>query len=656
VNTTNCSATEQGCVATGDDPGSHDTTDPASIADYVKENLDYLMDSSDPAATLQTLVIYAANINAGTDASVSQSDRSKLMTVIDDAWGKAVNPDPQMALQTLQVALDVAGPDIKLERGSLKGFQDLIVAVGTSVLNHFRGREASEPAVIVEEAYEVANLLSNAFGMLIQKSSWTSRMESPHIQPTDSSQMRFARAEVDKLEDVMRSMLRAVITDSDSYFSMMSTLEGLDLISALSVANYAAGDEPILQKSSSFRMVTSVVARHEVEGHNASLDTRIADEPCLTAVDVAECCRMSGTCCVASQCGADWQGVYVNFGSTFLTPSGLRSLSAQAYEIELGTIKGNPFGQFDPRRLLTDVNRVKMREFHSPVGYYDFTKGYGNLDAKPQAILRLPISEEEANALAEFGETTLTQQGRVAACLFWDASARKWGTQGITQAPGAEATRKICLRRGDPPVVECSYFVECTTDHLSYFTVAETPLDCEGVVLGQTKFDHCDICGGDNSTCSGCDGVPNAFQDGKRLDRGCSGHGSCQGASRCSCCADNLHKVSLGDGTDQGSQISVCPWFGIMCHRFCTRSEYTGSDAVSADQQIHCSGHGSCVDPPLGGPLECECDPGWTSRDDKLCGYMIPKVYVVKFSGYFRLSFPRTQMSIACMSMSLLGN
>jgi hypothetical protein len=640
VNTTNCSATGQGCDGAGAGTGSQGKTDPASIEDYVRQNLDYLIESSDPAATMQTLAIFAANINYVGGSSESLSARSTLMAILDGAWIKAANPAPKMALQTLQVALDIAGPNMELERRSLKGFQDLIVAVGTSVVKHFRGREASHQAVIVAEAQEVANLMSKAFGMLIQKSSWMSRMDSPHIQPPSSSQMRIVRREVDILEDVMRPKLRAASMASDSYFSMMSTLEGLDLISALSVANLAAGDTPKLQQSSEFKMITSVVATHEVQRYNASLDTRVADEPCLSAVDIAECCRSTGTCCIAGQCGGNWEGIHVDFGSTLLLPAGLRRLNAPAYEVELGTIKGNPFGAFDPRITLSDVKRLKIREFHSAVGYYDFGTGYGNLDTKPKAVLRLPISEKTANDLAEFDETTVIQQGRVAACVFWDAVARKWGVQGISQAPGAEATRKVCWRRGQPPVIECSHFVECTTTHLSYFTVADVPLDCEGVALGQTKFDHCDVCGGDNTTCSGCDGVPNSFQDGKRLDRFCSGHGSCRGGSRCACCADNLHKVSLKEGNDQKSQISVCPWYGIMCHRFCTRSQYEGPEASSAAQKIHCSGHGSCVDPQQGGPLECECDPGWTSKNDKLCGYMIPKVYVVKFSGKVHLHFP----------------
>ena len=41
--------------------------------------------------------------------------------------------------------------------------------------------------------------------------------------------------------------------------------------------------------------------------------------------------------------------------------------------------------------------------------------------------------------------------------------------------------------------------------------------------------DHCTVCGGDNTTCSGCDGVPNSGRN-----RLCSGHGQC-GSTACSC-------------------------------------------------------------------------------------------------------------------------
>jgi len=197
-------------------------------------------------------------------------------------------------------------------------------------------------------------------------------------------------------------------------------------------------------------------------------------------------------------------------------------------------------------------------------------------------------------------------------------------------------------RAGTPPVIECSYLVECATTHLSYFAVAESPLDCEGVVLGGTAFDHCDVCGGDNSTCSGCDMIPNAMEDGVRLDRDCSGHGACNGGYRCSCCADNLHTVTMGGeiagGEIASSKLTICPWFGVMCHRFCTRSLYEGIDAGSAAQKIHCSGHGSCLEPLQGGAIGCECDPGWADGNGTRCGYFIPKTFVVKLGVAFPMS------------------
>ena len=151
--------------------------------------------------------------------------------------------------------------------------------------------------------------------------------------------------------------------------------------------------------------------------------------------------------------------------------------------------------------------------------------------------------------------------------------------------------------------------------------LAERPLDCTGVVQGKTSFDSCDVCGGDNATCSGCDGIPNVRQDGINLDRGCSGHGQCKGGLQCACCADNLYLVSEKNGAKEQQR---CPWFGIMCHRFCTRSPVNNIEGqMKAVQNIHCNGHGQCIQP--NNAVQCACDDGWTNgKDGALCGFKIP--------------------------------
>jgi len=113
--------------------------------------------------------------------------------------------------------------------------------------------------------------------------------------------------------------------------------------------------------------------------------------------------------------------------------------------------------------------------------------------------------------------------------------------------------------------------IQVKTTHLSFFSALQVSSGCDGVALSPKIYDHCRICGGDNSTCSGCDWIPNSGRD-----RTCSGHGQC-GMNRCSC---------------------VQGWFGIMCENPCR-------------DEIFCSGHGQCE---ADAGKTCVCDEGWVSE------------------------------------------
>jgi hypothetical protein len=80
---------------------------------------------------------------------------------------------------------------------------------------------------------------------------------------------------------------------------------------------------------------------------------------------------------------------------------------------------------------------------------------------------------------------------------------------------------------------------------LRVFGAADLWVDCAGTPLGPAVLDFCNVCGGDNSTCSGCDGVPNSIVDGLRLDKQCSGHGSCRSAGPISCSLCLLRTLPL---------------------------------------------------------------------------------------------------------------
>ena len=111
----------------------------------------------------------------------------------------------------------------------------------------------------------------------------------------------------------------------------------------------------------------------------------------------------------------------------------------------------------------------------------------------------------------------------------------------------------------------------------SIFLVEE---GCDGRDQSRVYQDHCAVCGGDNSTCSGCDGIPNTGRD-----KGCSKHGKCQ-------------KIQ---GIDEIKCACIDKWYDIMCSTYC-------------DDRIHCSGHGMCH--PDDG-RSCICMPGWLAGDGK---------------------------------------
>jgi hypothetical protein len=110
-------------------------------------------------------------------------------------------------------------------------------------------------------------------------------------------------------------------------------------------------------------------------------------------------------------------------------------------------------------------------------------------------------------------------------------------------------------------------------------------------------MDACGVCGGSNETCSGCDGAPNTGRD-----KGCSGHGVCDGSDRC-LCQPGYH--------------------GVMCQ-------------VACSSNANCSGHGECVVEYEGLSVEsevrCECKPGYTRDNSSAPGELAGCVLVISLS------------------------
>jgi len=94
---------------------------------------------------------------------------------------------------------------------------------------------------------------------------------------------------------------------------------------------------------------------------------------------------------------------------------------------------------------------------------------------------------------------------KVAACV-------TWGGDLSSAAPPGGWSRARCTT-GD---VDGAQFIECFCTRSSYLaavgggaqhTVLNVPGDCSGTPYGTLSLDGCAVCGGDNSTCRGCDGM-----------------------------------------------------------------------------------------------------------------------------------------------------
>ncbi len=196
------------------------------------------------------------------------------------------------------------------------------------------------------------------------------------------------------------------------------------------------------------------------------------------------------------------------------------------------------------------------------------------LDAHPLRI-RLPFNPELHRERGMVDQ--LTGFSSIPSCVIWDDKAGQWTANGITHIGYNDYNLKVPSGSEGP-------YVECFSVQLGIFAVSEVPADCHGIAHGTTKFDYCGVCGGDNSTCSGCDGEPNTGRT-----KSCSGHGRCNG---------NLCRCEEG-------------WQGVNCQIQCSRSNcsnagqcivnYTG---MSFNSSIYCS----CDDLYYQPSSELRCD------------------------------------------------
>lgn len=140
--------------------------------------------------------------------------------------------------------------------------------------------------------------------------------------------------------------------------------------------------------------------------------------------------------------------------------------------------------------------------------------------------LQIPYDSRISN-LKEF-EVVEKQTGskRILYGEVFDASLWNWKT--------AAGVKKVAEGPGR--------FITIETNIFGYFSLVSSFQGCDGIDLSTSILDGCGVCGGNNSTCSGCDGIPKSGRS-----KNCSGHGLCD-RGLCSCNAT---------------------WFGLMCDILC---------------------------------------------------------------------------------------
>jgi len=145
-------------------------------------------------------------------------------------------------------------------------------------------------------------------------------------------------------------------------------------------------------------------------------------------------------------------------------------------------------------------------------------------------------------------------QHQVAACAYWDGN--KWETRGcsldkvVVADSGGQDVRAIC---------------KCTI--IGQHTVLDLPAGCDGVPFSTLIWDECLVCGGDGSTCKGCDGVANS---GAKYD-GCQGRDNPKGV----CGGDNSTCAGCDGIPKSGTVLDKCSVCGG------DNSTCTGCDGLS---------------------------------------------------------------------------
>jgi hypothetical protein len=391
----------------------------------------------------------------------------------------------------------------------------------------------------------------------------------------------------------------------------VNLLDFIQLISMLGASVLLAGGSSF-HANEVFYETTTRDTGFQISSKNLMIPTE-SDFRCLAEQNAASCCieKSSEQCCVGAFCSGNAllltgpKAAIVSSQSSPLDP-------LQLYDFTFAYV-GGKFSSFTPDTILSSVMFLQIRpslQTYSPL---------------PYILLRIYMTEEVVNFLTSNSRTTLGNEGYFAACQNWNFQSNSWSSDGIENYENKFLPQKMCKFNRGTNLTECFHFMECLAKGLSLTSpsligIIRRELDCAQLPLGTQTYDACGVCGGTNSTCSGCNNVPFEKAFGDLLTKDCSGHGTCSGGPTCKCCSD---AKDLLEGR-------TCPWFGIMCNLFCTRDKLSGSTQyATAKNWIHCNSHGQCDYDSSTGNVACRCDSGYADQNDTVnsrCGYLVPIV------------------------------
>eukprot|EP00291_Cryptomonas_curvata_P030573 CAMPEP_0172208588 /NCGR_PEP_ID=MMETSP1050-20130122/34563_1 /TAXON_ID=233186 /ORGANISM="Cryptomonas curvata, Strain CCAP979/52" /LENGTH=1130 /DNA_ID=CAMNT_0012888211 /DNA_START=1516 /DNA_END=4909 /DNA_ORIENTATION=+ len=381
----------------------------------------------------------------------------------------------------------------------------------------------------------------------------------------------------------------------------MDLLDFLQLISMLGASVLLAGGSSF-HVNEVFYETTKRDTGFQISSKNLIIPTE-SDFKCLVEENAASCCveRPSERCCVGAICSGD---------SLLLTGPKTATVSSQSspldplqlYDLTFADV-GEKLSSLTPDAILSSVIFLQIRpslQISSPL---------------PYILLRIYLTEEMVNFLTSNSLTTLEIKDILLLVR----------TGGIENYENRLLPQKMCKFNRVTNLTECFHYMECLAKGLNLINptligIIRRELDCAQVPLGIQTYDACGVCGGTNSTCSGCNNVPFERAFGDLLTKDCSGHGTCSGGPTCKCCSDAKDLL----------QGRTCPWFGIMCNLFCTSDKMSDSTKYAAAKSwIHCNSHGQCDYDSSTGNVTCRCDSGYADKNDTVnsrCGYLVPIV------------------------------